>query len=373
MIVNPYWRNIQPAFKLNGIHYTFDELSEIGYSLVKEGAPFEVSIGDFLLDWISKAATLEVSTSGSTGQPKKIVLKKEHMFNSAIATGDYFSLNAGDKALLCLPGSSIAGKMMLVRAMVLGLELDYVKPSSSPLVSTKKTYVFSAMVPLQAEKSLEQLSQVKKLLIGGAPISPGLKEKLYSVPSKIFETYGMTETITHIAIKRIDNGLVRSRARLPNGQAVETYFETLPNITVSKDDRDCLVIDAPTISDKKVVTNDIVELIDETHFKWLGRYDSIINSGGIKLIPEQIEAKLSKIITSRFFVAGIPDEVLGQKLVLVVEGENKSTADLLQKIKAVDGLDKYQVPKEIYMLESFVETKNGKVNRSRTVLQLNLN
>lgn len=358
--MNPYWRKIQPAFKLNGVHYSYNELSEIGYSLVKEGEPFEVPIGDFLLDWISDSLTMEVLTSGSTGKPKKIVLKKEHMVNSARATGDYLNLNRGDKALLCLPCSSIAGKMMLVRAMVLGMELDYVKPSSNPLTNSKKVYDFSAMVPLQAENSIEQLSQIKTLLIGGAAISFSLKEKLNSISIEIFETYGMTETITHIAVKRVENENVGS-------SAAETHFETLPSITVSKDNRDCLVIDAPNISDRKVVTNDIVEVIDETKFKWLGRYDSIINSGGIKLIPEQIEKKLSQIVKSRFFVAGIPDESLGQKLVLLIEGENVSKTELLQKIRALNTLTKYETPKEIHLLSLFIETESGKIDRSKTI------
>ncbi|KQC29269.1 AMP-binding protein [Flagellimonas eckloniae] len=358
--MNPTWHNIHPHFKLNGIHYSIDELPEIGYSLIKEGKPFEGLIGDFLLDWISESPTLEVLTSGSTGKPKKIVLKKEHMVNSAMATGSHFNMDSGKKALLCLPCSGIAGKMMLVRAMVLGWELDYMEPSSEPLANTTKVYDFSAMVPLQAEKSLEKLSQIKTLIIGGASISSNLKEKLYSIPSNIFETYGMTETITHIAVKRIDDSSVRS-------SGVETYFNTLPNIKVSTDERGCLVIDAPTIANAKVVTNDIVELIDETHFKWLGRYDSIINSGGVKLIPEQIEEKLSKIIMSRFFIAGIPDEALGQKLVLLVEVENLDKEELLQKIKALDSITRYEVPKEIYAISSFVETKSNKVNRSKTM------
>lgn len=363
--MNHYWHNIQPAFKLNGVHYKLDELSEIGYSLIKEGDSFEASIGVFLLDWITDKPTLEVYTSGSTGRPKKIILKKEHMVNSAIATGKCFNLSEGDTALLCLSCSGIAGKMMLVRAMVLGLVLDYVAPSSTPLANTHSTYDFAAMVPLQVENSLEQLPQIGTLIVGGAPIAKSLKEKLELVSSNIFETYGMTETITHIAVKRIGANF-HCHPELVEG-TVETLFNILPGTVISQDDRGCLVINAPNISDVEIITNDIVELIDDKHFKWLGRYDSIINSGGIKLVPEQIESKLTSIIHSRFFVAGIPDDTLGQKLILLVEDEQVSKIDLLQKIKGLKELTKYEVPKEIYLTKSFIETDSGKIDREKTI------
>lgn len=364
------WRNIHPKFKLNGFRHRFEDLTEIGYSLIKEGEPHEVDMGAFLLDWISKGPTLEVGTSGSTGTPKTIVLKKAHMVQSAMATGQYFNLEPGDAALLCLPCSGIAGKMMLVRAMVLGLELDYVQPSSEPLTNLNKTYEFSAMVPLQAEKSLGQLCQINKLLIGGAPVTFDLRQKLKLVSSDIFETYGMTETITHIAVKKIANEHVKSSVTQPNDQAAETYFEILPNITVTLDDRSCLVIHAPSISDQKVITNDRVELIDASKFRWLGRYDSIINSGGVKLFPEQIEEKLSQIIASRFFVAGAPDNKLGEKLILLVEGKEPSKPDLSTKIRALEGLGKYEKPKEIHFIESFAETVSGKIDRNKTLQKI---
>ncbi len=363
MKMNPTWLKIHTDFKLNGVPCSHAELSEIGYSLIKEGQVFENSIGDFLLDWISDTPTVNVFTSGSTGNPKKITLKKAYMVNSAQATGEYLGLKAGDTSLLCLPCSSIAGKMMLVRAMVLGLELDYVEPSATPLAFTRKPYDFVALVPLQAEKSISQLPQINTIIIGGAPISTSLRKALEQSVSTVFETYGMTETITHIAMKKIGSAQVKS-------SAVETYFETLPNISVYQDARDCLVINAPKISDSKIVTNDIVELLNDSKFKWLGRYDSIINSGGIKLIPEQIEEKLSHLIEHRFFVAGIPDESLGQKLILIVEDISTDNQDLLHKIKALEGFGKYEIPKEIYNLQPFVETPSGKIDRKKTLLEI---
>ncbi|WP_067028609.1 AMP-binding protein [Allomuricauda sp. CP2A] len=354
---NPIWHNIHPQFKLNGIPYSLEDLKEVGYSLVKEGESFENSIGSFLLDWASDSSTLEVFTSGSTGKPKKIILQKEHMVNSALATGAYFDLKPAQTALLCLPSSGIAGKMMLVRAMVLGLHLEYVEPSSTPLQNSDNAYDFVAMVPLQVQNSLDKLGRIKTLIIGGAPVDTKLRSALKEYATNCYETYGMTETITHIAVKRIT-------------QDPTNCFETLPHISISVDGRSCLIIDAPKISDDKIVTNDVVELVSENQFKWLGRYDTIINSGGIKLIPEEIEKKLADIIHSRFFVAGLPDATLGQKLVLVVEESQVDIQKLLNKIKSLKGIQKYEVPKEVHALKPFIETKSGKIHRKKIVQQI---
>ncbi|MFD2587161.1 AMP-binding protein [Croceitalea marina] len=340
---------IHPKFKLNGESYSVQELKEVAYSLVKEGKPFEVSIGNFLLNWLSTSKTLTVSTSGSTGTAKQIQLQKTQMVNSALATGSLFNLKAGNSALLCLPCNFIAGKMMLVRAMVLGLEMDSVEPSSNPLREVIKTYDFGAMIPLQAQNSLKKLQLIDKLILGGTPLNQKLRNQLSPLNTSIYETYGMTETITHIAVRKLE----------------ADKFVTLPDVTVVQDSRECLVINAPKILTEEVITNDVVELISNTEFKWLGRYDTVINSGGIKLIPEQIELKLSKIIDNRFFVAGIPDETLGEKLVLVVESSEIST--LAEKLKFVEGLSKFELPKAIYFIPEFKETKNGKLHRSKTM------
>ncbi len=343
---------IHPKFKLNGVSYTSLQLKEVGCSLVREGEPFEQAIGDFLLNWLDDKSVVDVKTSGSTGKLKIIALQKQHMVNSALATANLFGLQEGTTALLCLPVDFIAGKMMLVRAMVSGFELDYVEPSSNPSGESLKNYDFAAMVPLQLENSLEQINKIKVLIVGGAPISSALLDKLQDKTTQIFETYGMTETITHIAIKKANQG-------------IENTFRTLPNVLVSKDDRNCLVINAPKISDVPVVTNDIVKLVSDTEFEWLGRYDNIINSGGVKLVPELIESKLAPLIENRFFVAGIPDEKLGQQLVLVVEGEINSEA-LLKKIKASAALDRFEIPKGVLTAPKFKETANGKILRGET-------
>lgn len=354
---NPIWHNIHSDFRLNGNAFHLEGLRDFAEQLASSSAHFEQSMGAFLKDWTSDAPTLTVQTSGSTGTPKTILLKKEHMLHSVQATGQYFGLLPKNSALLCLPCTGIAGKMMLVRSLVLGLSLDYVEPSSTPLSAQKKEYDFVAMVPLQVQNSLDQLNEVKKLIIGGAAVDTSLKEKLQDISVEAYETYGMTETITHIAVKRI------------NGKPMD-HFETLPNVSVAQDDRGCLIVHAPSISDEKVVTNDLVELISANKFRWLGRYDSIINSGGVKLVPEQIEEKLSSLVQSRFFVAGIPDETLGQKLVLFLEAESVDKDRLFHQMKQHPGLSTYEIPKHIYCLTSFAETKTKKIDRKKILEQL---
>jgi len=346
---------IHPQFKLNGHGYSNEELKEVAYSLIKEGADFEKEIGDFLLDWLSVDSELTVQTSGSTGTPLGIALKKQYMVNSAKITCEYFGLEAGDRVLLCLSTAYIAGKMMLVRAMSLGLELDFVAPTSRPLDGKAKSYKFCAMVPLQLESSINRLSQIKMVIVGGAPVSSQLRKLINSSSAKIFETYGMTETITHVAVRPLNHY---------DTDADQNAFEILPGIAISQDDRKCLVINAPNISDEPIITNDIVELISEKEFIWQGRYDNVINSGGIKLIPEQIERKLSSLIKSRFFISGLPDSRLGQKLVLVVEGEN---IEGLQEIIYKADLEKFELPKEIFYVPDFKYTTNGKIIREKSL------
>jgi len=345
-------------FKLQG--KTFNTVEE----LLIFSKELSEDIFSFLELWFNEKDIIEVKTSGSTGKPKRILLKKRYMINSALATGKFFNLFENTKALLCLPVNFIAGKMMLVRALTLGWNLDFVAPISNPLKNNANTYDFAAMVPLQLENSLADISKIKKLIVGGAPVSNKLLNKLQKIDTDIFATYGMTETITHIAVKKLNNfksTILREEEK--------DYYTILPDIKISKDKRDCLIIDAPKLSSEKIITNDLVEIISPTKFKWLGRLDTIINSGGIKLIPEQIEEKLTKIIEQRFFVAGIPDTILGEKLIMIIEAQKEEfyKNELFQKIKHLKLLSKYEIPKEIYFVNPFVETETKKINKNKTL------
>ncbi|WP_369769804.1 AMP-binding protein [Flavobacterium sp. WC2416] len=336
------YKNVHNQFKLNGYHLNKEDLCRVSYCLIKEGDEFEKSIGDFLLDWFDEKSYIDLQTSGTTGAPKIIRTNKQTMVNSALATGDFFELSPGDKALYCLPTKYIAGKMMLVRSFILGLDIDFVEPNSHPLTKNETKYDFVAMVPLQAQNSLAGLKNVKKMIVGGAKMSKSLEKSLLKGKTQVYETYGMTETITHIAAKKVG----------------ENAFSILPNISISQNEKNCLVIDAPKISEELIVTNDLVEILNEKQFVFLGRIDNVVNSGGIKLIPEQIEEKLANEIHSRFFLGGIPDTILGEKLVLVIEGEKDSAVEL-----SFDGLDKYEKPKNVFYVSKFMETENGKIKR----------
>lgn len=349
---------VHVSFKLNGISYDPKELKELAFRLVKEGPDHENEIGDFLLDWLSDSDTIVVSTSGSTGPPKKIRIRKSHMRNSAISTADFIGLTPGETALLCLPMNYIAGKMMMVRALILGLDLNYVVPSSSPLKGTVKQFDFCAMIPMQLKNDINHIERVNKLLVGGAPVPEELKRAISKKNNYIYETFGMTETISHIAM--------RTLSREETGR----NFKTLKNVSIAVDHRSCLVIKAPGLGADEVITNDVVTLESPTEFRWMGRFDNAVNSGGVKLYPESIEEKLDAVIAGRFFLTGIRDEVLGEKLVLIVEGKH-DTSELSSKIQRLKTLHRYEIPKEIFTLAEFAVTTSGKINRKETIKKLN--
>ncbi len=310
----------------------------------------------FINEWLSDEDYIVVKTSGTTGKPKNIKLHKNTLVQSSINTGKVLSLSKNDKAMLCLPSKYIVGKMMIVRAFVLGLDLVCVEPKSVPYIDANID--FCAMTPMQVQgvikENIKKLSKIKTLIIGGAKVSKELKKSLQILPIKVYETYGMTETATHIALKHV------------NGENKSDYFQTLSDDTrISVDKRNCLIINSIELDIKELCTNDIVEIIDDRRFKWLGRFDNVINSGGIKLIPEEIEEKIGSIIDFNFFVFPVEDKVLGNALAMVIENTSFNA-----KIPFSLVLNKYQIPKKIYYLDSFCRTENGKIDRKATISKL---
>lgn len=340
------YQTVHPGFKLNGKHFSKDELCLFANEIRISKEEYEQQLAKFILEWFDDKDYVALTTSGTTGTPKIIQLKKEAMVNSALATAAFFDLKENCKALHCLPTQYIAGKMMLVRALVLGWDLDLVKPDTYPLEGNTKAYDFAAMVPLQVEKSLEQLHRVKTIIVGGAKLNSTLANALKKFPTEVYETYGMTETITHIAAKKVQ----------------DEAFSVLPDIRISTDERKCLILEAPRLSDAKIITNDVVEIIEGNRFVWLGRFDNVINSGGVKLFPEKIEEKLSGKIPYRFFVIGKKDATLGEKLLLVIESEPYEIEN-----SVFDTLDKYEKPKEVLFVPKFSETETGKIKRAESV------
>lgn len=303
--------------------------------------PWEKEILEFWNEWNSPTEFIISKTSGSTGIPKEIQLPKSAMKRGAAMTGKFFGLEEGKSTLLCLPVQFIAGKMMLVRAIELKLKLYCIEPKSK--IDFEEEFYFVPMTPMQVENSLNVIPKIENLLIGGAPLSDSLRSKLEKIPVKCFESYGMTETITHIALKEIS----------------EEFFTTLDGISIRKDERDCLVIKTPYF-EEEIVTNDIVELKNISQFKWLGRFDNVINSGGIKILPEQIEQKLKPFIEKAFIITSLPDKTLGQKLILIIEGNRTLNFEL-----RTSNFGKYEIPKEVYFVKEFPRTESGKIIRDK--------
>ena len=304
----------------------------------------------FLKNWFSDSKFMKVQTSGSTGTPKILDVEKDKMLNSAKMTCDFLGLKEGNTALLCLPTEYISGKMMLVRAIERRMKLLIQTPSLFPLENITKEIDFCAMTPLQVQNSLDKIHCIKKLIIGGASISESLKQQLIqkNPRTKIYETYGMSETLSHIALKSI------SPKR-------EEYFRVLDGIKISQDQRGCLVINAPLLNDKILITNDLIKLKNKREFNFLGRIDNIINSGGIKISPENLEDWIKKFIPNELVFIGIPDINLGEKLVLVLEG--KEDLNLKSHILQLPFEKKYLKPKEIIFIEKIPRTPNNKIDR----------
>ena len=317
---------------------------------------FEKDIQAFLMNWFDETDFMMAQTSGSTGTPKSIRLTKANMRKSAQMTCKYLRLQKGDTALLAMPVNYIAGKLMIVRAAEIGLKLICVTPTAhlqwEDFASNFTAIDFVALTPMQVESSLEFVQHCRKLIIGGAPLSDKVKAQLYPMQNEVYETYAMTETITHIAFKQVKN------QKFPNAKP---YFEAFDEVDIHTDERNCLVIRTP-FDGLVVETNDIVELIDEKSFQWMGRIDNVINSGGIKLFPEQIEEKLKPFIAQPYFITSKPDERLGNALVLVIEGDEHEV-----DFAGAD-LSKYQIPKAILFVPKFPRTESGKIQRHKISL-----
>lgn len=340
-----------PSFKLH-IENQAIELDTLEDLNLK--SPWQTSIVSFMSDFLSDNSSVSVQTSGSTGKPKQISLLKSRMKNSAEMTGDFLKLKENDKALLCLSADYIAGKMMLVRAIILGLDMYCIEPKTEFLQNLNLQFAFSAMVPMQAMANRKWLSKIDKLIIGGASLSQKDTEILISANHKgLYQTFGMTETISHVALKHLS----------------DPFYSGLKDISFSLSEKETLVIDAPPLLEEPIATNDLVELKSDTSFKWLGRIDNVINSGGYKIIPEKVESEIGKTLNAPFFVFGIQDTRLGEKLVLCIESE-ESGFDL-EFLKTAE-LNRFEIPKEVYTTKQFIRTETGKIQRKKTIASLSL-
>ena len=307
------------------------------------------SLNRFLEQWFDNSDVIIAHTSGSTGAPKEIRLLKSDLINSARATCQYFKIGEGSCIVNPLSIDYIAGKMMIIRAIVSGAELWNEHPSLSPLNdwSFDKYIDLLPVVPSQIPGLIEskKINFIRNLIIGGAKLPSSIEEQLKQLNINAYCTYGMTETCSHVALRSINDNAYRA----------------MPGFQFSNDNRNCLIIESETMSFKQLITNDIVELNDSTSFRWLGRYDNVINSGGIKLFPEMIESKIESLFQGRnFYISSRESERWGNELILIVEG--------CEKIKYLheslsERLSKYEIPKQIIYKENLEKTSSGKIKR----------
>jgi len=349
---------------------TAEELSKINHA---ENIPYINEVDDSLVDalkfawqWLRGNSQFEQLTSGSTGSPKTISVHREQMTASAQMTIEALGLNQHDSSLLCLSAEYIGGKMMVVRSLLGNMDLVITRPTSNPLPYLPFMPTFAAFVPLQMQTLLEeetskQLNRMKAIIIGGAPVSNLLEEQIFAnLTIPVYSTYGMTETVSHIALRKL------------SPPKASVYFEVLGSTQIMTDERGCLKIKGKVTQGKWLTTNDLVEIKNDHQFLWLGRYDSVINSGGVKVVPEEIEKVLEPILrkqnfTGRFLISSLPDSKFGERVVLLVEG-NAISSELEKVIlkEAAQQLSPYRLPKAIYYLPQFAETSTRKVQRGRS-------
>ena len=349
-----------------------------------------MTLEDFLSEWNNDSDRVLVHTSGSTGKPKPMMVEKKRMLNSARITCDFLGLKPGDSALLCMSLDYIAGKMVVVRSIERHLHLISVSPSGHPLKDINEEITFAAMVPMQVYNTLqvpeerERLTHIRHLIIGGGAIDASLEKELRSLPGNIaiWSTYGMTETLSHIALRRI------------NGDEASEWYQPFDSVKISQTDEGCLVIDAPLVCAETLVTNDIVEIepyiynkvekhdkeekhdkVEKLRFRIKGRKDNVICSGGIKIQIEEVEALLKPHLEKPFMLAKKKDEKFGEIAVLLTEDEDlkkvEATIRRLLSGKSDDSnksseskSHKYWIPREFRYVEHLPLTETGKPKRS---------
>ncbi|MDO5665739.1 MAG: AMP-binding protein [Bacteroidia bacterium] len=340
--------------KLNGLLYDAKK-TEQALATCEE---WEKDIFYFLAAWFNDSDTVVLHTSGSTGIPKEILLSKTAMRNSAQITNYFFGMDEYKVALLCLPASYIAGKMMLVRAIEGKFNLITSKPTANPFAELHSPIDFAAITPYQLQNSIENMKKasIRNCIVGGGSVGLQLETIAQKIPTALYETYGMTETASHIALRRI------------NGENKSEDFTVLDGVSIHQDLRGCLVITAPHLSNTEFVTNDIVKLTGDNSFRWIGRADTIINSGGIKISPEAIEKKLETLIDSPFFITSVPDEALDNRVVLVIESNPYSAekeAEFTRKLRHY--LQKHEIPRQLFYIPKFVYSVSNKILRKETL------
>lgn len=347
---------------INGRHARVEDIVKERIEIHSE---FERDTYEFIRQWLSEQINFPFQTSGSTGAPKHIAFTRAQIIQSAESTINALNLLSSDISLVCLNTKYVAGKMMLVRALHHNMPIIITEPSSNPLekIDLSSKIDFAAFVPLQLETMLnfslnDRFNNMRTIIVGGAPVNRSLEKKIKELHTNVFLTYGMTETLSHIALADVKKN--------------PSLFKILPGIKIAQDERDCLIIEMPFIPEP-VFTNDVVHLESHDSFRWLGRIDNVINSGGVKIYPEIVEQRLQEIfrrlnMQCRFFLTGMSDKTLGTKVTLFIEGSNDN--DLRKRLEKEmnNGLSKFEIPRQIIFVDQFVYTPTGKINRQETII-----
>ena len=317
-----------------------------------------MTLDEFVSDWQSDSPTLLVHTSGSTGKPKPMLVEKRRMEASARITCGFLGLRAGDTALLCMPLDCIAGKMVVVRSLVWGLQLVAVEPSGHPLKGLTESPTFAAMVPMQVYNSLKVeeerrlLRDIKHLIIGGGAVNSDMAEELRGFPNAVWSTYGMTETLSHIALRRL------------SGAEASEWYEPFDGVGVTTSADGCLVIDAPAVCAQPLVTNDIAEIApDGRRFRIRGRRDNVVCSGGLKLQIEEMEARLQPHLNVPYMISKRPDDKFGEAVVLLaVTDDMESVCEVCRK-----HMPRYEQPRYFLAVSELPMTPTGKPARAEAM------
>lgn len=354
-------------------HYSFEEIRLKGSTLLEGDDNAFKQTFELAQQWLNESDVFTFYTSGSTGTPKEIKLKRSQLEASALATIEMLGLTAGEHILLCMNTSFIGGAMLLIRGLILNASITIQEPSGNPLqhIPVDHPYTFASFTPIQLhgfnkgnKEMVEKLNRFNHILVGGASLSFRLEQEMKVLTSKVYHTYGMTETVSHIALKQIGK---------------DSYFKLLPGVEIRTDTRGCVAIKSDATNQEWIHTNDVVRIIDEHWIEILGRADDMINSGGIKVWPAKIEEAMMEAMMEtgnderNILVGWLPDEKLGQQVIAVIEGKELET----NQENAVAGLlkqklNKYELPKAYYYLPSFSTTDSGKINRAETLKMIGL-
>lgn len=345
---------VNNILNINGVDCDLNRPDSLRW-LEASGEPHLAELSAFLKQWADSREYLIQQTSGSTGSPKLLKVRRSQMLHSARLTIDFFGLGQGMTALLCMSPEFIGGRMMVIRALVAGMKLVVVKPEENPLVTLNQKTDFAAMVPFQFSRTIkenpEKFALVDKLILGGGPVSKPLEDQAQNIKTELWHTYGMSETLSHVALRPI------------NGPGRSARFRLLPGINLRLDDRSCLVIDAPHLSDSTLTTNDIGRIYPDGSFEILGRADNVIVSAGHKIHVEKLEQYVAAFLDTPFIVSSLPDIEVGEVVVLVI-GENLSPRRLFELWKMLESaIDKKDLPRRMITMDQIPITGSGKPDR----------